>query len=252
MTKYLLSLQYRGTAYCGFQVQKNGISVQEKIQDALEALYGKRLPVKGCSRTDAGVHALDFRLSFEDESTPARFGAQALPQAINAHLPEDIAVWRCQEVPEKFHVRYDVRSKTYVYFIWNRREPHVFLQGLAWHIPAPLDLAPMRLAAGALCGRHDFRSFAAKGCAKEDTTRTVFSFDIEEREGLITLRVSADGFLYNMVRILVGTLCEIGAGTRPADSVAQILEQKNRTAAGMTAPPHGLYLEKVRYSDPQE
>ena len=130
MTKYLLSLQYRGTAYCGFQVQKNGVSVQEKVQDAIEVLYGKRLPVKGCSRTDAGVHALDFRLSFEDAGDVPRFAAPALPQALNAHLPQDIAVRWCTQVAPEFHVRYDVKSKTYLYLIWNRPVPHVFLQGL--------------------------------------------------------------------------------------------------------------------------
>lgn len=252
MTKYLLSLQYRGTAYCGFQVQKNGVSVQEKVQDAIEALYGNRLPVKGCSRTDAGVHALDFRMSFEDAGDVPRFTEQALTQALNAHLPQDIAVLQCTQVPPEFHVRYDVKSKTYLYLIWNRPIPHVFLQGLCWHVRAPLDAVKMKIAANALCGRHDFRSFAAKACEKEDTVRTVFSFDVAKEEGLIRLRVTADGFLYNMVRILVGTLCEIGTGKRPADSVSGILEQKNRAAAGMTAPPQGLFLEQVRYYGPQE
>lgn len=252
MTKYLLSLQYRGTAYCGFQVQKNGVSVQEKVQDAIEALYGHRLPVKGCSRTDAGVHALDFRLSFEDTGDVPRFAAQALPQALNAHLPQDIAVRWCTQVASEFHVRYDVKSKTYLYLIWNRPVPHVFLQGLCWHVRTPLDVAKMQLAAKELCGRRDFRSFAARACDKEDTVRTVFSFDVAEEDGLIRLRVTADGFLYNMVRILAGTLCEIGAGKRPADSVSGILEQRNRAAAGMTAPPQGLYLEAVRYCSLQE
>ena len=217
MTKYLLSLQYRGTAYCGFQVQKNGVSVQEKVQDAIEVLYGKRLPVKGCSRTDAGVHALDFRLSFEDAGDVPRFAAPALPQALNAHLPQDIAVRWCTQVAPEFHVRYDVKSKTYLYLIWNRPVPHVFLQGLCWHVRTPLDVAKMQFAAKALCGRRDFRSFAAGACDKEDTVRTVFSFDVTETDGLLRLRVTADGFLYNMVRILAGTLFEIGAGKRPAD-----------------------------------
>lgn len=252
MTKYLLSLQYRGTAYCGFQVQKNGVSVQEKVQDAIEALYGNRLPVKGCSRTDAGVHALDFRMSFEDAGDVPRFTEQALTQALNAHLPQDIAVLQCTQVPPEFHVRYDVKSKTYLYLIWNRPIPHVFLQGLCWHVRTPLDVAKMQFAAKALCGRRDFRSFAAGACDKEDTVRTVFSFDVTEEGGLLRLRVTADGFLYNMVRILAGTLFEIGAGKRPADSVCEIVEQRNRAAAGMTAPPQGLYLEEVRYRSLQE
>ena len=252
MTKYLLSLQYRGTAYCGFQVQKNGVSVQEKVQDAIEVLYGKRLPVKGCSRTDAGVHALDFRLSFEDAGDVPRFAAPALPQALNAHLPQDIAVRWCTQVAPEFHVRYDVKSKTYLYLIWNRPVPHVFLQGLCWHVRTPLDVAKMQFAAKALCGRRDFRSFAAGACDKEDTVRTVFSFAVTETDGLLRLRVTADGFLYNMVRILAGTLFEIGAGKRPADSVCEIVEQRNRAAAGMTAPPQGLYLEEVRYRSLQE
>ena len=247
MTKYLLSLQYRGTAYCGFQVQKNGVSVQEKVQDAIEVLYGKRLPVKGCSRTDAGVHALDFRLSFEDAGDVPRFAAPALPQALNAHLPQDIAVRWCTQVAPEFHVRYDVKSKTYLYLIWNRPVPHVFLQGLCWHVRTPLDVAKMQFAAKALCGRRDFRSFAAGACDKEDTVRTVFSFDVTEEGGLLRLRVTADGFLYNMVRILAGTLVEVGLGQREADTMPAVLDAQDRAAAGPALPAQGLALVRVEY-----
>ena len=247
MTKYLLTIQFSGSAYCGFQVQKNALSVQYVMQDALAHLYGSRLPVQGCSRTDAGVHALDFKLTFSDPGIAARMQPTQIIQALNALLPTDIAVLECKIVPVSFHVRYDVKQKTYEYLIWNAPIRNVFWTNGAWHIRPQLDVNAMQIGAQALVGTHDFSSFTATALKKENKTRTISAAEVQRQENWVRFTVSGDGFLYHMVRIMAGTLVEIGFGRREAGDIADILSACDRRMAGRTAPACGLYLKKVYY-----
>ena len=243
---FLLTLAYDGTNYCGFQVQPNGRSVAATFQDALEAVLGSRPDIKGCSRTDAGVHALGFRLNFHADT---RIPPQKLPLALNQHLPPDIRVLAAQTVPEDFHARYSAKSKEYIYRIHNSAVADPFQNGLCWRFPGPLDAGRMERAAQYLVGKHDFVSFMSSGSDIADTVRTVYFAHVRREGDDITFHVCADGYLYNMVRIFVGTLVEAGAGRMPPERVRDILEEKKRSLAGDTAPAQGLFLYKVNYSE---
>lgn len=240
----LITLRFVGTRYHGFQVQKNALSVCEVLQNALQRLYGTRPPVKGCSRTDAGVHALGYCVSYFQ---PKPIEPRRLPLAVNRFLPEDIRVTAAYAVPEGFHARYSAQSKEYLYRIHNSSIADPFQNGLCWRVPAPLDEAAMARAAGALCGTHDFAAFCAAGSDVADTVRTVYFARVRRTGEDITFHVCANGYLYNMVRIMVGTLVEAGAGRMPPERMPEILQGKRRGAAGDTAPPQGLFLYRVNY-----
>lgn len=244
MMHVLITLRFVGTRYHGFQVQKNALSVCEVLQNALERLYGTRPPVKGCSRTDAGVHALGYCVSFFQ---PKPIEPRRLPLAINRFLPEDIRVTAARAVPKDFHARYSAESKEYLYRIHNSSIADPFQNGLCWRVPAPLNEAAMARAAEALCGTHDFAAFCAAGSDVADTVRTVLFARVRRTGEDITFHVCADGYLYNMVRIMVGTLVDAGAGRMPPQRMQEILQSKNRGAAGDTAPPQGLFLYRVNY-----
>lgn len=244
--KILLELSYVGTAYCGWQVQKNGVSVQEVLQNAIETVFGKRYPVTGCSRTDSGVHARHFCCTAElDESAPL-IPADRIPIALNTRLPMDVAVKRAEYVPDDFHARYSVKSKRYEYTIDNSATRDPFLSYRAWNVSGELDVSKMDAAAKEFIGTHDFSAFRAVGSSVSTTVRTVFDASVRRDGGLVVFSVSADGFLYNMVRIMVGTLVGISKGSVHM-SVKEIILSKNRASAGMTAPPDGLCLVDVCY-----
>lgn len=244
MAKVLLTLQYDGTRYHGWQVQPNGITVQETLQNAIETLTGVRSDVTGCSRTDAGVHANRFYCTTDEPKrmTPARF-----VQALNAVLPADIAVLDCQSVSNAFHPRYSAQAKRYVYRIWNSPTRNVFEQGYSLHIRAPLDENRMQKVADLFVGTHDFSAFCSAGSSVENKVRTVRRSQVERAGELVTYTVEADGFLYNMVRILVGTILDVTAGRLTTDSVVRALREGFRDCAGATAPANGLFLDEVWY-----
>lgn len=242
MAQYLLTLAYDGTHFAGFQVQKNARTVQSTMQDAIETIYGDRLPVVGCSRTDAGVHARDYKLTF---AASPRLSPERIPAALNAHLPEDIAVRSAELVPDDFHVRHDVYEKEYEYVICNTPHRDPFTVHTALHYRRPIDAALLDCAAQHVLGTHDFRAFMASGSDIADTTRTVRSVSVIRDGNFVKLRIAADGFLYNMVRIFVGTMLSVNEGKLTPDDIPAVIDSRDRKNAGITVPPHGLYLNRV-------
>ena len=246
MTRLLLTLRYNGAAFHGWQVQPNAVTVQEVLQDAIEKLTGVRSGVIGCSRTDAGVSAEMFCCSF-DTDFPLR--GEKLCAALNAHLPREIAVYDVREVPADFHPRYNAHGKRYVYRIWNGRQRHPLWEGRAWHINRPLDEIAMNATASLLVGRHNFAAFCSAGSSVEDTVRTVSRAEVAREAELLAFTVEADGFLYNMVRIFVGTLVDVAEGRLTEADLQEALRTGNRDLAGRTAPPDGLILQQVFYGE---
>lgn len=245
MQRLMLTLRYDGTAYHGWQVQPNAPTVQETLQDAVERVTGVRSGLTGCSRTDAGVHAAMFCCTLDTES-PLR--DNKLCSALNFYLPEDISVYRADEVAAEFHPRYDARGKRYVYRIWNGAQRNPFYSRYSLHRNRPLDEALLNRAAADFVGSHDFAAFcSADSDTQGSTVRTVRLCRVERQGELIRISVEADGFLYNMVRIMVGTLLDIADGRIPPDGIPAILAGKDRTRAGTTAPARGLCLEEVFY-----
>lgn len=242
--RVLLRISYLGTNYHGWQVQPNGITVQQVLQDALESVYKTRPKLTGCSRTDAGVHAKEFYCHYDADMTIPEKGVIA---ALNSVLPNDIAVTGCEYVADDFHARYSAKGKNYVYKIYNSGIPDPFSADRSWMISRSLNIDRMNEFAAGLVGTHDFVGFSSSGRTVEDTVRTVTECRVSREDDIITVSVSADGFLYNMVRIIVGTLVDVSDGKISADSAAYILESKDRGAAGFTAPAHGLHLNKVFY-----
>lgn len=247
----LLWLAYKGTRYAGFQVQPNSVTVCETLQNAIEAVLGTRPDVKGCSRTDAGVHARRFAVNFHYNGTPE---PRRLVLALNAHLPADVRALSAQEVPEAFHARYAAHAKTYRYYLRCSAVDDPFTADTCWRIGPALDVPAMRAAAAHIVGRHDFAAFCAAGssaAAHGDTVRTVLACDVSGQGERVVITVTADGYLYNMVRILAGTLVEVGRGKLAPAAVPAILAGRDRAAAGPTLPAKGLFLEEVIY-DPAD
>lgn len=242
----MLTLRYIGTNYCGYQVQPNGTTVASVLQDAIEGLFGERLPVVGCSRTDAGVHAEMFCAHFCTESS---IPCERIIPALNVRLPRDVAVTSCREVPSDFHARYSCLGKQYDYKILNARIRDPFWEKRALLCPTPLDSEKMDRAAQMFIGKHDFTAFCSTGGSVEDKTRTVSLAQVRRDGDLVTFSVAANGFLYNMVRIMVGTLLDAAAGKIQPEDIPEILSSGDRSRAGQTAPAHGLYLVKVCYPD---
>ena len=251
--KLLLKVSYLGTHFCGYQVQKNKRTVQSELCAAAKSLFGFDCDVTGCSRTDSGVHANMFCCAVTkrgETDINTDIAIEKIPRALTAHLPPDISAYSAEWVSDEFHPRYDVKYKEYVYKIWNSPVRDPFTQGRAWHCPKKIDnegLSRMKRAAAQYVGKKDFCSFMAADSKVEDTEREVFEAEVEREGNLITFRVRADGFLYNMVRIFVGTLIDVAYGKLEPEDIPKIIEQKDRRAAGSTAPPHGLYLNKVEY-----
>ena len=247
--KYLLRLSYLGTNYHGFQVQNNAPTVQRALCDATRTVFGSDLDVSGCSRTDSGVHATEFYASILPTESSPNIPPEALVRALNSVLPKDIAVLDVRRVPKSFHVRYDVKSKEYIYRILNSPLRDPFLADRAFHYPQALNAKLMNEAAQHFVGTHDFSAFMASGSKITDAVRTVFSAGVQRDGDFVCFRVCADGFLYNMVRIMTGTLIDISQNGYDTSRIDEILDSKDRKNAGPTAPPQGLYLNKVIYAD---
>ena len=244
MRNIALRLRYDGSAYHGWQRQAGLPTVQQTVEDAIAKILGTSVHVTGCGRTDAGVHALRYCANFRSDCT---IPIEKVPLALNARLPGDIAVTDACEVDESFNAIGSCIQKEYIYKILNSRIPDPFLDKRVCFYPSRLDIAQMRAAAKAFEGTHDFAAVRSVGTETKTTVRTVYWCDAEREGDLITVRVCANGFLYNMVRIMVGTLLEVGRGYWTPEQVRDILSAKDRKQAGPTAPPEGLCLMKVDY-----
>ena len=246
--KYFAKIKYLGTNFHGFQVQPGKRTVQGELNRALDEAFGSPCRVTGCSRTDSGVHANEFCITVQPES--GYIPPEKLPLAVARFLPEDISLFYAKECNKDFHPRYDVVGKEYVYKIHNAKVADPFLIKRSWFLPRIITddgLQKMRDAAKFILGEHDFTSFMAADSDTSDTVRRVDYLNIERIGDIVEIRIFANGFLYNMVRIIVGTLCEVAFGRFTPQSIADIIEAKNRLLAGMTAPPDGLYLNRVEY-----
>jgi len=246
MGNLLITIAFNGTRYHGFQVQKNALSVCEVFQNAVESVYGKRWDVKGCSRTDAGVHANMYCLSMK---TDMHIPPEKLVLALNQKLPDDIAALSVKAMPLDFHARYSCRQKQYVYKIHNSRIKDPFTEHLKYRHPYPLDASMLDREAKDFLGTHDFTSFCSMKSDVETPVRTVTECGVTRREDTVSFTVTADGFLYNMARIMAGTLLFIAAGRIEKGMIPAILAAKDRDRAGKTMPSHGLYLDRVDYGE---
>jgi tRNA pseudouridine38-40 synthase len=245
MRNFKMVVEYDGTSYCGWQRQKNGISIQQILEDKLRFITGETITVIGSGRTDAGVHACNQVASFKSDT---RLPAEILFRGINGLLPPDIVVKSLEEVDAQFHAQHDARGKIYVYRICNKQLRPALGRNYFWFIHHPLDLPAMEQAAGYLTGRHDFSCFCATGTQVKDRVRTITGIALKKDEdGLLEITVEAQGFLKYMVRNIVGTLVEIGRGKRPPEEMKEIIDSRDRNIAGITAPACGLYLMGVKY-----
>lgn len=245
MKNYLLTITYDGTNYHGWQVQNNAPTVQKAMQDAIEQILGVRESIVGCSRTDSGVHANMFCCNMRTEMD---LNEEKFARSLNAVLPRDIAVRSVTEVPYEFHARYDCVSKRYKYLILNSKNRNPFLENRALHYPFEIDVEALNAEAKSFLGTHNFSSFCSAGSSVDDKTRTIKDIGFERKDYVVEFHIEADGFLYNMVRIIVGTLLDVNSGKIEKGKISEIIEKKDRKYAGKTAVACGLYLDKVNYS----
>lgn len=252
--KLFIKIKYIGTAFSGYQVQHGRRTVQGELCRACAELFGHACDVTGCSRTDAGVHAECFCAAVSDKGgdrLTTSIPVHRIPEALNAHLPGDISVFYAACVDGSFHPRYGVKEKTYVYRIINTQFRDPFYEGRAWFIPGTVfdagDIEKMNRVAAKLIGTHDFSSFMAAGSKITDAVRTVTGARFAADGDILNFEISADGFLYNMVRIIVGTMAAVGQGKLTPEDIPEITAARDRSRAGITAPPHGLYLHDVKY-----
>ncbi len=244
MKRYLFCISFNGAAYCGWQVQKNGVSVQSVVQDAVENVIGVRKDVVSCSRTDSGVHANNFYFHMDLD---LKIDLNRLQFAINNSLNDDVVVKKIMRVEKSFHARYSAKKKEYIYKIWVDKVKNPFLKGLVMNYSRDLNLDKMLKAAKFFVGRHDFSSFCSVKSSVVNKVRTIFLLDIYLNEKMLIFKIVGDGFLYNMVRIIVGTLLEVSEGMIKYDDILRILRTKNRKYAGRTVCASGLYLNEVIY-----
>jgi tRNA pseudouridine38-40 synthase len=244
-TAFKLIVEYDGTAYSGWQIQNNVPTIQGEIEKVLKFMTGQMIRVSGSGRTDAGVHALGQVAAFVCRTT---LSAKQLHKGLNSLLPSDIVIHTLETVPTTFHPRYDAVSKIYRYHILNRKWPNAIGRQYAWHLRRRLDIEAMRVAIGHLVGRHDFKSFEGAGSPRSSTVRRVLGASITRKTSdRLIVEVEADGFLRFMVRNIVGTLVEVGQTKITPDDFLRILRSGDRSEAGPTAPPHGLFLIRVLY-----
>lgn len=241
-----MTIAYRGTRYHGFQRQPNAVTVQGELEKQLSRVLNGATTVYGCSRTDTGVHANEFVLHF---FTEREIRCKNLVRALNGYLPDDISVLSAEDAAADFHARFDCRGKEYLYRIHCHESKNPFLTDLAYHYRRPLDTDKIREAARAVVGTHDFHSFCAQAAPETNCIRTIYGTDVQRSGSDVRIYIRGDGFLYNMVRIFVGTLLDINEGVFPPSAMPGILAAGDRLAAGRTAMAHGLYLNRVFYSD---
>ena len=245
MKRIRLLVSYDGTDYCGWQIQPNGITIEEVLNKKLKKLTGEDIHVIGASRTDSGVHALGNVAVFDTDSP---IPPERMAYALNQKLPADIVIVKSEEVPPDWHPRYQEQiSKTYEYHIYNAQIPDPLKRRYSTFVSFPLDVGKMQDGAAYLEGEHDFASFCNIRTNAENTVRRIDRIEIEKEDRDITIRVTGNGFLYNMVRIIAGTLIRVGRGFYTPEKVKEILDAKERTEAGVTAPPEGLTLVKIEY-----
>jgi tRNA pseudouridine38-40 synthase len=237
-------LEYDGSNYHGWQSQKNAVSVQDVVKKAIEKLTGESINLIGSSRTDQGVHALGMSANFK---TSSKIPAEKFSYALNPLLPDDIVSKNSKEVSEDFHARFLAKGKHYRYLIYNSEFPSVIMRNRVYHVRKTLEFDNMKKYAKAFIGTHDFRAFQATGSALSTTIRTINSIELEMKDGIISIDICGDGFLYNMVRIIAGTLVEIGMNKINGEDIPLIIDSCKRERAGITAPACGLYLMEVYY-----
>lgn len=249
MPRIALVCEYDGTEFSGYQIQNNGRTVQEELNKAVTALYKQDIKVTGCSRTDAGVHA---HMHVSSCDVPFVIPADRIPFALNALLPEDISVTKVVYVGDEFSARFDTKGKTYIYRLYTSPVRRPLLGRYAYHAPFKLDIKAMNDAAAFFSGEHDFAAFCAAGGSQTTTVRRVNKVEVRrsnDDDSVVEIEVTGEAFLYNMVRIIAGTLLYVGSGKIPADSIPDIIASCDRKKAGKTLPPNGLTLEKVYYSE---
>ncbi len=245
MRNFKIIMEYDGAAYCGWQRQDNGISIQEVLEKIIGMLTGEKIVVSGSGRTDAGVHALNQVANFRSKT---RLPADVLYRGINGLLPDDIVVKELVEVAPEFHARHDAVGKIYLYRIYNSKTRKALGRKCFWHIKYPLNMDKMKKAAQYLLGRHDFSCFCGTGSRVKDKVRTITKITLSrDKEGMLEIIVAAEGFLRYMVRNIVGTLVEVGRGKYEPEEILKIIASCDRKCAGETAPAHGLFLLEVKY-----
>lgn len=245
MRNLLVEISYNGASYHGYQVQANAITITEVVQDTLQKILKKREGIVGCSRTDTGVHANSYFFNMKTESN---IPCDKFITVINNALPDDIIVLSCKDVPLDFHARYNCVGKEYIYKIWNEPVRNPFLCDLALHYSKPIDVNRLNQIAQDFVGTHDFTSFCSMGFKEGSSMiKTVHEISVYRQDGFVNIKIRANAFLYNMVRIIVGTLLYINDGKLAPNSINKILDARDRTAAGKTAPACGLYLNRVFY-----
>lgn len=244
MLRKLLTLKYEGTAYHGWQVQNNAITVQQVLQDALQKLFEQRPDVCGCSRTDSGVHADMFCCHFD---APKNIPNEGIINGLNRYLPDDIGICDCIDVSDDFHARYSCKSKTYIYRFLVSKYKNPFLTRYSYHYKRDIDINKADEFCKAILGVHDFTAFSSADRTTEDTVRTIYDATVTRSGDIVEFKVTANGFLYNMVRIFAGTILAVSEGKIAPQDIDKIIQSKNRALAGITAPANGLTLHKVNY-----
>ncbi|HBG5345771.1 TPA: tRNA pseudouridine(38-40) synthase TruA [Clostridioides difficile] len=243
MRNIKITIQYNGKNYCGWQKQPDSLGIQGTIERAIYDITKENVKLVGSGRTDSGVHALGQTANFKVNSG---ISIESIPMALNAKLPKDISVIKACEVNYDFHSRYNAKGKTYKYLIYNSKFRNPILSDISYQVKYKLDFDKICLESKSLLGTHDFKGFMSSGSSVKDTVRTISDIDINKKDDLITLEISGNGFLYNMVRIIVGTLVDIGCG-RINEPFLGIIQSKTRSRCGHTAPAQGLFLKKVHY-----
>jgi tRNA pseudouridine38-40 synthase len=245
MRNFKITIEYDGAAYCGWQRQNNGVSIQQKLEEAIKLITGEKATLIGSGRTDAGVHAINQTANFKSNTL---LPEEKIFRGMNSVLPQDIVVKEVKEVSFDFHAQRDVQSKVYIYRICNRSLRPVLGRNYSWFIRFPLDIEKMRQSVQYLQGKHDFSCFCATGTDVKDRVRTITDISISSgSDGLIEITVEARGFLKYMVRNIVGTLVEVARGKRKPEDIKGIIDSLDRNTAGVTAPACGLFLKEVRY-----
>ncbi len=244
MRNIKLTIEYDGREYHGWQKQPNRLNIQGEIEQAIQTVIGEKVELIGSGRTDAGVHAFGQVANFKIESD---FPIEKIPIAINSQLKKSIRIQKAEEVEENFHSRYHCHKKTYAYIIDNSQYGSAIYRNLTYHVSQPLDVEAMKQGAKYLVGEHDFSSFKSSGTSSKSSVRTIYNIDIMKEQERVVIQITGNGFLYNMVRIISGTLLEVGMGEIPPKEIELILKAKVRQRAGKTLPAHGLYLMNVDF-----